>query len=563
MLEEVLGKGYFPKELPPCFTTEALGTALSDPGIEVPSRERTEPTTFNLARPGALRRQLSIPNPSSQYALASLCAQHWDDLDEHMKRSHFSTTRPKKNTAPGGRWLGFVLDPGKKAEQRVMRTLGGRFTLFADIADYYRSVYSHSIEWALIGKKEAKQKAGSSTGLGADLDKAVRHGQQGQSVGLPVGPDTSLLLSELVMCTLDAELERAEPRVADKAIRFMDDFEFKASSVSEAERVHLAWESLLSAYGFALNGAKTTIVEGPVPPARSWAITLSQMRLRQETERKLTFDLTQYFSTAIDLSLQHPRDRVLAYALGRLQNMDLGDGSWPLLERILLTACESEPSVLERASRFFRRAVEHGIAVDRDSIAQCLHDIITRNAPLAHGSEVVWCLYTLAGLGIDVSRESSQAVVEMDDNTCALLLYKLAQEGRVEAAPDMTPLFEKAEAPGAWSCSDWLLTYEMIRSKEVCAAVDQPVWRRLLEADVALLNSVPTWGKGADNRHPARAGSGRRGKDNQETSDTTTAKGDQSAGYEAPANESEDDEVTEVHDADVDPWDSSEFLEQY
>ena len=62
--------------------------------------------------------------------------------------------------------------------------------------------------------------------LGGLLDRNVRTGQDGQTKGLPIGPDTSLLLAETILCAIDSQLQSLYPQTRDFCIRFMDDLEF-------------------------------------------------------------------------------------------------------------------------------------------------------------------------------------------------------------------------------------------------------------------------------------------------------------------------------------------------
>jgi hypothetical protein len=66
--------------------------------------------------------------------------------------------------------------------------------LAADISEFYHSIYTHSISWALHTKLFAKSNQKAKV-VGNLLDKATQNGQHGQTVGIPIGPDTSLVAS--------------------------------------------------------------------------------------------------------------------------------------------------------------------------------------------------------------------------------------------------------------------------------------------------------------------------------------------------------------------------------
>jgi Reverse transcriptase (RNA-dependent DNA polymerase) len=294
-LQDALARGYFPKELPSIFSSVPFAMVSSSLSAAVPARMWTSPVNLNLARPGTLRRHLAIPNPFSQRILASTCASNWTDLDSHLRRSGISLTRPVPS--PKGRALAFRVPFSSRATERVARAPRARYTLRTDISECYRSVYTHSLEWALHTKASAKANlaARGPALLGGILDKNVREGQDGQTKGIPIGPDTSLLLCEIVLCAVDAELEARHPKTRDFCIRFMDDLEFCAQSKGEAEDVLLTWDSLVSSYDLSVNPMKTEIIEGPVPPVFPWRVTLSQFNLRTSSDAVFVNDLHSIF----------------------------------------------------------------------------------------------------------------------------------------------------------------------------------------------------------------------------------------------------------------------------
>jgi hypothetical protein len=101
--------------------------------------------------------------------------------------------------------------------------LGRRYILQTDINQFYRSIYTHTIPWALHSKPTAKVNRTLAL-LGNKIDYWVRMGQDQQTVGIPISPDTSLVLAELIMHRCDEELESKLPRVV-RGHRFIDDYE--------------------------------------------------------------------------------------------------------------------------------------------------------------------------------------------------------------------------------------------------------------------------------------------------------------------------------------------------
>lgn len=116
-----------------------------------------------------------------------------------------------------------------RASKRAELRTRGRYLLFADLVRFYPSIYTHSIAWVLHSKSVAKVNHGTSL-LGNEIDMLVRNCQDGQTNGIPIGPDTSLLISEVLLSKVDLTLSK----FGLKGFRYMDDYELVFDSESDA-----------------------------------------------------------------------------------------------------------------------------------------------------------------------------------------------------------------------------------------------------------------------------------------------------------------------------------------
>ncbi len=485
---DLLARGYLPRELPPIFSSTSFGSASSvlNPSDKA-KQEWTVPSVFNLARPGSLRRRLAIPNPISQWVLAHELEKASPYLLPHFEKSLISLSRPIASTRGRALIMSGGFDARVKA--RIARMKGAQFTLKTDISQYYSSIYTHSFEWALHTKKHSKSMLRSKGSVlnGGSLDTAVRSGQGGQTKGIPIGPDTSLAFAELILCAVDGEIQSKFPDVVARGLRLIDDFEYAARSRGQAEDMLAAWDSKLQEYELTLNPRKTFILEGAIPPEVAWIRDLKQFRIRQSSDSATAQDLVSYFSLAIEDARANPDDSVLKYAIARIANITIGQQNWKLLSDLLLSACIFEPSSLGEVSKRFINANKLGYTMDHEGISQTLNEMCFYHAPLEHGSEVSWSLYTLANLGLSISEEPAKAVVGMRDNCSQLLLKHLMNEGRCTGSvPDWSEVMLRAEASDALQSEDWLLAYECIRHGWVSDSqlLKRPAWVELRDSGV-------------------------------------------------------------------------------
>ena len=299
-LQSLLERGYFPRELPPPFTTRDFAAfAVNHQG---PWPEKwTQSVSHHLARPGGLRRPLSIPNPSGFFRLADLLVSHWSTVRDHTWRKTLSASRPyvtkksHREIVPRYRF-------SERPRLRAFSRRGGQYLLSTDISQFYSSLYTHSIPWALHGKAASKAalatKGRKSASLGDSIDRALRLMNHGQTNGIPIGPDTSLVVAELVLAAVDTKLQHNVPL---SGFRYVDDYELTFSSRSAAEEALAAIESCLTDFGLVLNPRKTSIQELPLPLRERWAIELSRSLVREDDHPVgQRDDILTLFSIAFD-----------------------------------------------------------------------------------------------------------------------------------------------------------------------------------------------------------------------------------------------------------------------
>jgi len=144
-LHDLLAKGYFPRELPPAFSTASFASAVVsgvglNNGFGAVNADSAPLCVHNMVRSGGLRRNLGVPNPCSYSRLCEFVANRWNDLQTAASRSPFSLTKPidtKPERAISGQ---YVLD--ERTLKRVEIRSRARFILHTDVNRFYPSVYT-------------------------------------------------------------------------------------------------------------------------------------------------------------------------------------------------------------------------------------------------------------------------------------------------------------------------------------------------------------------------------------------------------------------------------------
>lgn len=461
MLKSLLAYGYLPRELPPLFCSESFievcNSAVPLPDVMTKAKPQwTQSAQHNLARIGGLRRRLTVPNPINFFRLASIFDKNSAALMTEWQKSPYSQTVPKVSTR-GPR--GISDDSVDRATARAHARIGARYLLRADISQFYPSIYTHTIPWALHTKKTAKASFNDMNLAGNIIDREVQACQFGQTKGIAIGPDTSLGIAELLLAPIDRRL--SEECEILGGVRFIDDIEFSFRKLADAEAALARLESVLYEYELQLNGNKTKIVGLP-EVLESKYVT----ELRPHIPHKNVAAPSQwldYFNHAFILAKEHSSEGVLRYAIAALQGATATEKCWPIVQTLLWQCIALDPGCL----RFVVDVVllhKHRVsrAPDVGVAKLAIESLILSSAPVGHGSEVLWSIWASLQLGLTLSLESQTAIGEMDDSFVAVAAM-LAKDRNVLVADFESALWSSWLIEGCFAQDHWLFAYESYR----------------------------------------------------------------------------------------------------
>ena len=143
--------------------------------------------------------------------------------------------------------------------------IGKKYIVSADISKCFPSIYTHSIPWAVVGKTSAKLSSKQKDLWYNELDRYAQYTTNGETHGLLIGPHTSNVLSEIVLCAIDSKLAPTWDY-----IRNIDDYTCYTKTKEEAERFLTELNRELREYGLLINHKKTSIKELPIGVVEQW-----------------------------------------------------------------------------------------------------------------------------------------------------------------------------------------------------------------------------------------------------------------------------------------------------
>jgi hypothetical protein len=463
MLKELLEKGYFPSELPAPFTTRDYAAAICDPSLPESSpytyghkgpKYNSKCAVFNLARRGKLRRVLSIPNPVNYYHSAKSISDNWVVIEAHYKKSDQSLSRPVADTSRALSWeKGF----SKLSDAKLKTRSASKYILQADISNFYPSIYTHSIPWALHTKAVAKSGFGFFANIGNQIDTHIRNCQEMQTKGVPIGPDASFAIAEIVMTSIDQMLV---PIVGNKYHRYIDDFEFGCSTYQQAEATLARLQEVLEKFELTLNTSKTRIIESPCPLDPIWLNELTNYRFRNgQTKQKN--DLLHYFDLVMDYREKFPNDPIVKYAIIKSSSRLIYSANWPTYQSIILQWSIAEPGILPIALDFIKYYESKGFSINKGELQETLEFLIAEDAHMGHTSEVSYAIFGMILFGINFSTSTVDILAKIENPFIALLTLDAQQQGLIPPTYTFS-LWQSLMTVAELKTSNWLLAYEAL-----------------------------------------------------------------------------------------------------
>jgi hypothetical protein len=463
MLKKLLGKGYFPSELPAPFTTRDYATAICGPSLPASSpytygkkgpKYNSKCAVFNLARRGKLRRVLSVPNPISYYHSAKSISDNWVDIETHYKKSNQSLSRPVVDSSRALSWeKGFA----ELSDAKLNTRSASKYILQADISNFYPSIYTHSIPWALHTKAVAKRGFGFFANIGNKIDTHVRNCQEMQTKGVPIGPDTSFVIAEIIMTSIDEMLVQL---VGNKYHRYIDDFEFGCSTYQQAETTLARLQGVLETFELTLNSSKTRIIKSPCPLDPIWLHELKSYKFRSGQTQQRN-DYLHYFDLVMDYLEKSPNDPIVKYAILKSSSRLIYSANWSAYQSIILQWSIAEPGILPIALDFIKYYESKGFAINKSELQETLEFLITEHAPMGHTSEVSYAIFGMILFGLNFSIITVEILAVIENPFIALLTLDAQQQGLISTSYIFS-LWQSLMTGAELKTSNWLLAYEAL-----------------------------------------------------------------------------------------------------
>ncbi len=474
--------GLFSEKLPPCFSSEGLWeksrssfTPLAGLDEEA-SKELIQDMSHDNIRYEAMRetnvaRSMGIPHPESNILLAQAIFINWKKIKKHCDLPTQKISRIYVRYIDGSKIfeMNYKGDERWNNEEEELRwQAGARYRVSADISTCFPSIYTHSLPWALHGKKESKHDQKLKSLYGNLLDACSRANRDKQTNGLLIGPHASNILSETILTQVDVNLIN---KGYSKFFRHIDDYQFYASDRDEAERFIRDLGLALRDYELSLNERKTQITELPTASQESWVSVIQRFRFTQGENIIRWGDVQNFLNLALELAEQHGKSTPINYALKSVP-INLNERAKRLFTLRCMELALARPYLAPVLIKdIFPRYEYSGKSADIQIFAS---NLVTVGIERLYPDAVAHALYLAIkeNQQFDLLDDPMLRILELNDCVCNLLLYEygiLFKRTKLQRKVKKIALELKTE-PGRDQDRNWLLIYHLWTESELRGA---------------------------------------------------------------------------------------------
>ncbi|WP_157385646.1 RNA-directed DNA polymerase [Mesorhizobium sp. STM 4661] len=324
-----------------------------------------------------------------------------------------------------------VLRPNFDSRDRFEMHIGAieNYVLKTDVSRFFHSIYTHSISWAAHGKDYAKKNR-SYNDFGNLLDLLVRNSQDGQTIGLPVGPDTSRVISELIGSALDVEIRKSLPRGVE-AIRFVDDYIVGVPTREVGERYASLVRKILTEFELDINHRKTGVYPSGLSHLNGWK---EEVRSLAPIVPFQDGQLERFFYGIESIAKRDSDKNVYLFALSRLRFSFLRDQDWRAIEDHILPIARLDPSLIAPVCDIVITRNTIKPITDCGRLEKFATSLVKNLVSLRNYGELTWILHMCIRLKIKISSRILRPLFDEENPFIAILICDLDDKGLVKGS---------------------------------------------------------------------------------------------------------------------------------
>ncbi|MBN8565659.1 MAG: RNA-directed DNA polymerase [Flavobacteriales bacterium] len=327
----LLTEGFFPEQyvLPPCFKVLKF-TYKKNPYYDFTKKiPLSEIYEITFPKSQLTERTFGIINHKIYHDLVWQLMNNWDEIKKLLFSKQntiysYSFPIPLNNdnigvlgTLRSGRMIYEFIEMSES--DIVSEGHKYKFVVKSDIKNFYPSIYTHSIAWAINGKENARKDRNKYTLLGNKIDKLFQNANDGCTNGIAIGPAISDLITEVMLSVIDTDISKQlkNDNIDFIGVRFKDDYRFLCQTESDAKEILNIVQRNLKRFNLSISEEKSTISSLPEGLFREWTSEYHAYSLKHKHIIKYkSFENT--FRKVLVIDKKHPNTGVIDKFLSEL-----------------------------------------------------------------------------------------------------------------------------------------------------------------------------------------------------------------------------------------------------
>lgn len=301
----LLSKGFFPEVLPPCFDSSKLARSFSGMIKDMEKKKFHQRISAYIRYSGTKhdgnRRFYGSVNPVPYFSVCHFIGKNWKTFEDKFNNSDFGVSNLSLGNDDDDRAL-LVPALSEISPKLSLKIKYAPHVIKTDIAQFFPSIYTHSLVWVAHGQIEAKKDTSRSSvmNLFNSLDWHTQQCQRGQTRGIIVGPDAFRVIAEYIACEIDSQLKHKSADIIVGGIRHVDDFYIGVKSEIDSSIVLSHLRDSLQNFELQINDNKTKLLSGLHPIDDIWAQELRKLALSNyySSSEEYNFLLDKAFDTS-------------------------------------------------------------------------------------------------------------------------------------------------------------------------------------------------------------------------------------------------------------------------
>ena len=433
-------------------------------------------------------RKFSIPHPKAYFTICNHIRENWCKISAIINRRwqgktcNIGCVRNIKNSKKIFE-MNYASKTNFAANEYLNISIGKKFLVETDIANFFPGIYTHSIAWSIVGRKKAFKMKNDEKKWFNMLDFYIRNSQNEESNGIHIGPHSSNIISDIILSQVDNSLIKN----GFTFTRYIDDYKCYTRTRDEASLFIVTLSDLLNELRLGLNANKTKIFELPCCMNNSWARDLRTFNFKKRDLRnrillddRSIHEISDFFDHAISLEIQENNAAVLNYAIKMLLGAKMSPKALQYFQKkashlvfLFPYLAPLLPNILDNCNNtIFNESIEH---------------IFSNSFAAKEWSSVSYAIYSSIKhkKNIQILNESIDKIISSQDCILIMAAYLYCKENTLS----ITNLVDFAKEIVSLGLDDeyWVFIYELFKEKKLLKVKSNQEFGELRKAGVSFL----------------------------------------------------------------------------